>query len=44
MSTNDEINLAFFRDPTDEIDVLKIESDIIYDFHLESDKLKLWID
>ena len=41
MSTNDEINLAFFSDQTDEIDVLKIETDIIYDFHLEADKLRL---
>jgi len=44
MTTSDEINFAFFNDKIDEIDLLKIETDIIYDFHLESDKLKLIMD
>ena len=40
MTTNN-INFALFNEQTDEIDVLKIETDIIYDFHLEADKLRL---
>jgi Leucine-rich repeat (LRR) protein len=41
MSTNSEINFAFFNKEIDEIDVLQTETDIIYDFHLEADKLRL---
>jgi len=38
MSVNTEINCGFFNN---DIDVLKVETDIIYDFHLEADKLRL---
>jgi hypothetical protein len=41
MSVNTEINCGFFNKEIDKIDVLKVETDIIYDFHLEADKLRL---
>ena len=41
MSVNTEINFGFFNKEINEIDVLKVETDIIYDFHLEADKLTL---
>jgi len=41
MYVNTEINCGFFNKDIDEIDVLKVETDIIYDFHLEADKLRL---
>ena len=41
MSEDLKINFGFFNKEIDEIDVLKVETDIIYDFHLEADKLRL---
>jgi hypothetical protein len=41
MSVNTETNFGFFNEEINEIDVLKVETDIIYDFHLEADKLTL---
>ena len=41
MSVNTAINFGFFNKDIDEIDVLKVETNIIYDFHLETDKLRL---
>jgi len=41
MSVNTEINCGFFNKEIDKIDVLKVKTDIIYDFHLEADKLRL---
>jgi hypothetical protein len=41
MSENTETNFGFFNEEIDKIDVLKVETDIIYDFHLEADKLRL---
>lgn len=33
MSVNTEINCGFFNNDIDEIDVLKVETNMIYDFH-----------
>jgi hypothetical protein len=43
MSSNNEIHLAFFNKKIDQMEVVKIENDIIYDFHLEDDKLRIII-
>ena len=42
MTPNREINFGFFNKESDEIDNdLKVETDLVYDFHLESDNLRL---
>ena len=42
MSSNSKINFGFFKKEFDEVDdVLEVDMDLIYDFHLEADNLEL---
>lgn len=41
MSSNPKINFGFFNKEIDEIDMIEVDMDLNYDFHLEHDNLEL---